>query len=283
MIVGESRSELLNWLNGLLQLEISKVEQCGTGAVYCQIIDSIYQDVPMSKVKFELNGSEYNYLQNYKILQSAFVRHQISKPIPVERLVKCKMQDNLEFLQWIKKFWMDNKDETEYDATGRRNGSRGMASNRIANPPKRVVSGGSTGGPTRTLIRSRTPSSGSVSRSSLAPGATSSTQLKSLQEELHAVKQHNLDLQHDLQQYKTNGEGLEAERDFYFKKLREIEILSQSVQELVKSGNNDITLNGVLTQIEEILYSTEEGFQAPETEEPAQKPNDQMILDEETF
>ena len=41
-VMGESRTELLGWLNDLLQLSYTKVEQCGTGAAYCQVIDSIY-------------------------------------------------------------------------------------------------------------------------------------------------------------------------------------------------------------------------------------------------
>lgn len=40
--MGESRSELIGWLNDLLQLNYTKVEQCGTGAAYVQILDSIY-------------------------------------------------------------------------------------------------------------------------------------------------------------------------------------------------------------------------------------------------
>lgn len=40
--VGESRTELLQWLNDLLQINYSKIEQCGTGGAYCQIMDSIY-------------------------------------------------------------------------------------------------------------------------------------------------------------------------------------------------------------------------------------------------
>jgi hypothetical protein len=41
--MGESRSELLAWLNELLQVNYTRIEQCGTGAVYCQILDSIYR------------------------------------------------------------------------------------------------------------------------------------------------------------------------------------------------------------------------------------------------
>jgi RP/EB family microtubule-associated protein len=37
-----SFTELLAWLNELLQLSYTKVEQCGTGAAYCQIMDSIF-------------------------------------------------------------------------------------------------------------------------------------------------------------------------------------------------------------------------------------------------
>ena len=49
--MGESRSELLAWLNELLQINYTKVEQCGTGAAYCQILDSIYRTFP-SKMLF---------------------------------------------------------------------------------------------------------------------------------------------------------------------------------------------------------------------------------------
>lgn len=38
-------------------------------AALCQVYDSIYMDVPMHRVKFNVNG-EYAYVQNFKILQS---------------------------------------------------------------------------------------------------------------------------------------------------------------------------------------------------------------------
>lgn len=44
--MGESRSELLAWANELLQINYTKIEQCGTGAAYCQILDSIYRTFP---------------------------------------------------------------------------------------------------------------------------------------------------------------------------------------------------------------------------------------------
>ena len=38
-------------------------------AALCQVFDSIFYDVPMSRVKFNAN-TEYAYLQNFKVLQS---------------------------------------------------------------------------------------------------------------------------------------------------------------------------------------------------------------------
>jgi len=52
-------------------------------------------------------------------------------------------------------------------------------------------------------------------------------------------------------------EGLEKERDFYFNKLRDIEIL---VQQQLEHTPEDITLN----EIQKILYATEDGFEVPE-------------------
>ena len=36
------KNELLTWLNELLQLNYTKVEQCANGAAYCQIMDALY-------------------------------------------------------------------------------------------------------------------------------------------------------------------------------------------------------------------------------------------------
>lgn len=46
-----------------------------------------------------------------------FLRIQL---IPVDRLVKCKMQDNLEFIQWMKRYWDMHFPGGHYDAAGRR-------------------------------------------------------------------------------------------------------------------------------------------------------------------
>jgi len=244
--MGESRQELVQWLNSLLQLNITKVEQCGTGAALCQVFDSIYMDIPMLRVKFNVN-SEYAYIQNFKILQNAFIKHQIDKPIPVEQLVKCKMQDNLEFLQWTKKFWDLNFPDHDYDAVARRKGaplpSTGPSAGRAAAPS---AGGARRGGGV-------TPSGGPRVAKAAGPATA-------------ALQQENASL-------KETVVGLERERDFYFAKLRDIELLiQQAVEEDPELEKQE---DGLIKHIQAILYSTEEGFEIPAEGEP--------LDDQETF
>lgn len=41
-------------------------------AALCQVYDSIFGDVPMARVKFNVN-TEYAYIQNFKVLQSEYL------------------------------------------------------------------------------------------------------------------------------------------------------------------------------------------------------------------
>jgi RP/EB family microtubule-associated protein len=91
------RGELLAWINDTFQLSLTKVEQCATGAVYCQIIDAIYGNVPMAKVKWGAKH-DYEFVENFKVLQQAFAKNEIKRHIDVDKLIKAKYQDNLEML-----------------------------------------------------------------------------------------------------------------------------------------------------------------------------------------
>ncbi|KAL1964107.1 hypothetical protein VTN77DRAFT_7525 [Rasamsonia byssochlamydoides] len=234
--MSESRQELLAWLNNLLQLNITKVEQCGTGAAFCQVFDSIFMDVPMSRVKFNVN-TEYAYIQNFKILQNVFTKHQIDRPVPVEQLVKCRMQDNLEFLQWTKKFWDQHYPGGEYDAVGRRKGSGAPPATTAAPPRVASSTGARRGGTTPT---------GAAARPRVAAGAASANVAA---------------LQQEIAQQKEAIAGLEKERDFYFAKLRDIELLLQSAVEADPELEKDE--DSLVKHIQGILYSTEEGFEIP--------------------
>ena len=117
-----SANECLDWANSLLGLNLTNVEQCATGAVHCQVIDAIYPGtVQMGKVTWGAKH-EFEFVNNYKVLQAAFDKNGIQRHIDVQKLIKARRLDNLEFLQWIKKFFDMNYGGQEYDAIGRRKG-----------------------------------------------------------------------------------------------------------------------------------------------------------------
>lgn len=49
--------------------------------------------------------NEWEFINNYKILQQAFLKCKIQKHIDIEKLSKSKYQDNLEFIQWMKRYY----------------------------------------------------------------------------------------------------------------------------------------------------------------------------------
>ena len=246
-----SRTDLLAWLNDLLQINYTKIEQCGSGGAYCQILDSIFGDIPMSRVKMNAKH-EYEYIANFKVLQNAFKAHKIDKPIPIDKLVKCKMQDNLEFLQWMKRFWEANYGGQGYDAVARRKGAP-------AEPPATIA----------PLSTARSGSSGTLGASARAGGKTPIGGHRAGCGPPELVGQ----LQNQVKELSTHLEGLEKERDFYFAKLRDIEILVQQQLEVLEAeGKEDATLK----DIQKILYSTEDGFEVPDAVEP-------LVDEEETF
>jgi RP/EB family microtubule-associated protein len=117
-----NKNEILKWLNSTYQLNMNKIEQACTGAVYCQIIDSLHPGkVKMHKVNWKAR-LEHEFLNNYKILQQAFTDCKIAKYIEVSKLAKGKYQDNLEFLQWMKRYFDERRITTDYDPVLRRNG-----------------------------------------------------------------------------------------------------------------------------------------------------------------
>jgi len=274
--MGESRTELLAWINDLLQTDFTKIESLGTGAAFCQIMDSIYGDTTLNRVKFNAK-MEYEYVNNFKTLQACFDKHKVDKVVPVTKLVKCRMQDNLEFTQWLKRYWDSYYPGGVYDAHGRLHGA-GISGGGVSGGGG---GGGGGGGMGRTQARAptgmtsrgpatrRAPSAGSSGKP-VHPGAkngrmSSASGRAASPMDAHTSSAMVQDLTRQMAEMRVTVDGLEKERDFYFQKLREIEVLVQRMSEDPNIGSpENAQVAEVLAQIQQILYSTEEGFDAPE-------------------
>lgn len=215
-----SKLTLLNWLNDFFELSYAKVEECATGAIYCQIMDCLYPGtIPMSRVNWAAK-SEYEFVNNFKLVQKVFTNKQISKPIHIDKLVKAKYQDNLEFLQWFKHFFECRYSGAEYKAKERRGAKGPKGGKRVAGKK-----------PVTRPTSARTTSSKTTEKKT--NGGASSAKVTELNE--------------TIAQLQETVEGLEKERDFYFGKLREVEVLAQD-------ENQTFTKEDVLA----ILYKTDE-------------------------
>ena len=255
-----SRGELLAWVNDLTSLNLSKVESLGTGSAHCLIINSIYGDIPLQKINFKAIH-EYEYVQNFKVLQEAFVRHRIDRTVPVDRLIKLKFQDNLEFLQWIKKYW-----DAHFEG-GSGVKSVSSASVPIANVPNSTVSASSNASHkiSRSSSMKVTGSSAASIPNSAIPNTNHSpptnTNANTNTNTASSQAQSNFQLAaltKTITELKLSVDEMEKERDFYFNKLRDIEILTQKINDPA------IAESLFFKQITEILYTTEDGFEIPQ-------------------
>uniref|UniRef100_A0A3Q2G5N0 Microtubule-associated protein RP/EB family member 1 n=1 Tax=Cyprinodon variegatus TaxID=28743 RepID=A0A3Q2G5N0_CYPVA len=254
-----SRHDMLAWVNDSLQLTYTKIEQLCSGAAYCQFMDMLFPGcILLKKVKFNAK-LEHEYIHNFKVLQAAFKRMNVDKIIPVERLVKGKFQDNFEFLQWFKRFFDANYDGKEYDPLLMRQGQEGTPP--LPNPgepfhpkPKRPP----RSGPMRTSPTA--PKTVPVPQRQINPPTTRRNNPVTR----NGGDAELLELNQQIMDMKLTIEGLEKERDFYFGKLRDIELICQENEN-----------NPVLGKIIDILYATEEGFAPPEEDDIDEGARDQ--------
>ncbi|XP_031437340.1 microtubule-associated protein RP/EB family member 3-like isoform X2 [Clupea harengus] len=236
-----SRHDMLAWVNDSLQLTYTKVEQLCTGVAYCQFMDMLFPgSVLLKKVKFQAR-LEHEFIHNFKVLQAAFKRMGVDKIIPVEKLVKGRFQDNFEFVQWYKKLFDANYNGKEYDPQTAR---QGMEVSPAPNPgPQRTSPTVPKNMPPPQRALNSTPAIGMRKHAPLMRNGGSDAEIMELNQQL-------MDL-------KLTVDGLERERDFYFGKLRDIELICQEHE-----GEHSTTL----TKIMDILYATEDGFAPPEDE-----------------
>ncbi|KAK6153395.1 hypothetical protein DH2020_013034 [Rehmannia glutinosa] len=236
------RNEILSWINARLQLNLSRVEEAASGAVQCQMMDMTYPGVvPMHKVNFDAK-TEYDFIQNYKVLQDVFNKLKIDKHIEVNRLVKGRPLDNLEFLQWLKRYcdsvngglMNENYSPVERRTKGGKERSiKSSQKNSKSLQTNNSVNSGSCDGDSRA--HRRTISTKQGKSGGVASGANSSLEIQELTKEVTDLK--------------LSVDDLEKERDFYLAKLRDIEVLCRTpeIENLPMS-----------VAIKEILYAADE-------------------------
>jgi RP/EB family microtubule-associated protein len=297
------RKELLDFFNDLLELNLAKIEQTATGAVACQLTEYVYpKSIDMRKVNWEAK-SDYEYVQNYKLLQIAFRKHKVQRYVDVEKLIKCKYQDNLEFCQWLKAFFdQSGAFNEEYDATAVRNKGKGgtkatkilqknastFGSKPIPTGPRASTSAFPTprpAAPRATTTRTTAPAPARTSTTRAATSTRTSTRnsSSSLKENNSKNKDHlteavladaqlmkkNSDLTTKVTQLEVSLQEMETERDFYFDKLRDVEIMLQVFKESDHSDPKHMVEN-----VFKVLYATME-------EQVAVGENGEILLDDE--
>ncbi|KAJ8258481.1 hypothetical protein COCON_G00174930 [Conger conger] len=228
-----SRHDILIWVNETSKIALAKIELLCSGAAYCQLMHMLFGDcVSLKKVKFQAR-LEHEFIHNFKILQASFRKMQVDRVIPVEKLIRGKFQDNFEFVQWFKKFFDANYCkplEARVDQETVSIASTVEVPNSEYSYPQPAVIGGEPSVPSNTAAnRGQGPSSGSVAMTTA-------------------------DLLQEVVVLQSALQDLEKERDFYFSKLRSIELICQE-----KEGVGDSALKTIL----EILYAIEEGFVIP--------------------
>lgn len=242
-----SRKDILDFFNSHLSMSLSKIEDTASGAVACQLMDYMFPgSIPMKRVNWEAK-SDFQYIENYKILQAAFTKMNVQKQVDVDRLIRAKYQDNLEFCQWLKAFFEHAAPPSreDYDPLSRRQlGKGGKRLDNIflprgvkkngARPPvsKRVSSAGSVSGGALTSSSSRArPSSRPSSANSVSTRDQKADPIVTSRHSIISKRSNNDSVDADL--LKKNNElkrrnaeieltldTIEKERDFYFDKVR---------------------------------------------------------------
>eukprot|EP00562_Extubocellulus_spinifer_P001397 CAMPEP_0178482038 /NCGR_PEP_ID=MMETSP0696-20121128/6522_1 /TAXON_ID=265572 /ORGANISM="Extubocellulus spinifer, Strain CCMP396" /LENGTH=403 /DNA_ID=CAMNT_0020109531 /DNA_START=192 /DNA_END=1403 /DNA_ORIENTATION=- len=171
-----SKKELLDFFNTTLDMNLTKIEQTATGAVACQLCEMIFpKSIPVSRIDWGCRAS-FEYIANYKLLQAAFTKNRVRRHLDVDKLIRGKFQDNLEFCQWLKAFHdqqpplRDGYDPAAVRAKGK--GGRNLPPHFRPSKGATGIGGGITGS---SISGSRPPLSLSSSSTPSRPPSAAST------------------------------------------------------------------------------------------------------------
>lgn len=270
-----SQSELLAWLNSTLALKLDKIEDTCSGAVACQLFDALHGPgtINMKRVDFNVK-SDYEFVQNYKELQKGFVKHRVDRAFHVAQLSKGKRQDNMEFMQFLYGYWQETVANgggmvEGYDAVGRRErlcktGDCRKFSTGVSGPVR--VAGVSTVATIATTTVARPQAEPITSAKKTVPlgrkpavsavataDNTATAGIKAHHggvdpELLEKERQEKVSLLSEVTELKLKIDTAERERDFYFDKLRQIEIMCQAPE---------LADEKVLRVVESVLYAAD--------------------------
>jgi len=300
------RKDIIDWINTTLDVSINRIEDTASGAIACQLLDIMYPNtLPMHKVNWSAN-KDFEYIANYKLLQTAFNKNSIDKHIDVDRLISGRYMDNLEFMQWFKRFFeMHVTDKGDYDAITVRSKGKGGSSffplkvtAGSKKPTPAVVSKPTTTTTTKSASNTITVPSKpkpTVSTTTTKPSSSGSAKpttptkvvkegsnnsvSETLKSEISSLKSLNNEKDHLINELKQDVENVEKERDFYFEKLREIEILIQDEED--NGRGNELTAS-----ILKVLYATADGFEVINNSNVVTNESEETIgasNDEETY
>ena len=257
-----SRGELLEWINNLLELNYTKIEELANGAAFCQVLDCLYPGmVKLGRVNFNAH-TEPEMISNYKVLQEVLDKAGIKRNVPVDVLIKGKYQASLEMTQWLKGFFEQEYSGEPYDAAGRR--AHFKCKDPVVQKTKQPCSARSLkpSVPPRAhqAVTHQVPANHQVAKPAVkstvgatrpAPKPASSH----TDEEFAQLKKELADMRKELDDMKEDNQTLLEERNFYYEKLQKAEALCQS-----NEGNE------LSEQILKILYETDEanGFVSPD-------------------
>ena len=171
--------------------------------------------------------------------------------VPVDKLVKGRFQDNFEFVQWFKKFFdaNDRGVRRHYDAVLERD-EVPLAGPQVCLPvtPSRKIlkRQKSLRSSQPTALRRQSNTRKSTVLSKFYFEGIRRTSSNASGQDLMTLELENLGV--ELLELKLTLEGLETERDFYFRKLTKIE-------EVIQDDDNQMS-----NTIKNILYRSEDEF-----------------------
>mmetsp|Transcript_39703 Transcript_39703/g.157975 ORF Transcript_39703/g.157975 Transcript_39703/m.157975 type:complete len:240 (-) Transcript_39703:1345-2064(-) len=216
-----SKRQLLQWLNDLLGTNYTKVEEIHNGAAVSLVIEKIHPGTVKVSKLHKNTSKGYEISSNYKLLQAAFLANKIDKDIDVQKLSRGGYQDNLEFLQWTKAYF-DRTYNGEVIAQPRVNAAPAKA--RV----KAVESQSAVNKENKMLNHARCREASAEQKAEISA------------------------LNNSVKELQVTVEELEKERDFYFGKLREVEIFCQTNSE---SENQSVD---VIKHVSAILYANDD-------------------------